>query len=284
MRKEVIHEITGVNNPLLKEVVRLGGKAAERRSTQLVVVEGRKEVSVAAAAGVEFVKVLFCPELLPLPEARSLCRRAADKAQWYALSRQAFSKISYRGHTGGIVVVACRPDEGFDRLPRGRQSVYIVLESVEKPGNLGAVCRVADAARAAGIIVCDPQTDLYNPNVIRASLGCVFTVPVVCSDFQQAHRWLVAHRVTTYAAELTAAELYHRVSFDSRTALVFGTEAFGLSPRWLQAADHRVKIPMQGVIDSLNVSTAVAILTFEAMRQRDFSALPLRTNENFATY
>ena len=263
-------EITSPKNPLIKEVLLLQGKARERREAGLVVIEGRKEVSLAVATGLAVRKVLFCPDIIPEEDARALLGTPGRAAEWYEVGEAAFSKISYRETTGGVVVLADMPARRLEDLPVRDQSVYIVLEAVEKPGNLGAICRVADAAQVDGLIVCDPHTDIYNPNAIRASLGCVFTVPVVVSAFDETTDWLHRNRIASYAAELTASEFYHRLDLTGRIALVFGTEATGLTDRWIQGADHRVKIPMRGVIDSLNVNTSVAILTFEAMRQRGF--------------
>jgi TrmH family RNA methyltransferase len=141
---------------------------------------------------------------------------------------------------------------------------------VEKPGNLGAVLRTADAAGVDAVIVCDPRADLYNPNTIRSSIGCVFTVPVVCCESAEAIAWFKSKGIKIFTAALTAAHFYHEADLTQATALVMGTEATGLTSKWLEAADVNIKIPMQGRIDSLNVSVSTAILVFEAMRQRGF--------------
>jgi TrmH family RNA methyltransferase len=260
--------ITSLKNPLVREILELQEKSRERNRQGRIVVEGRKEISLAAQAGVPFVRVVYQPELIGTDEVRRLCGRSADNAELTEVCAAVFAKISYRESTGGVVVVAEKPERRLDDLPVGAESVYIVLEAVEKPGNLGAICRVADAAQAAGVIVCDPRTDVYNPNAIRASLGCVFTVGVVSATFDQVQAWLRAHGITSFAAELTAAEYYHETDLGGRIALVFGTEATGLTDKWIHGADRRIKIPMGGVIDSLNVTTSVAILVFEAVRQR----------------
>jgi TrmH family RNA methyltransferase len=262
--------ITSVKNPLIREILLLQEKSRERNRQHRIVVEGRKEISLAVAGGVAFHQVVYLPELVDEREVRRLCGASAAGAEFIAVSEAVYAKISYRESTGGVVVVAEKPERGLDDLPVGPESVYIILEAVEKPGNLGAICRVADAARAAGVIVCDPHTDMYNPNAIRSSLGCVFTVGVVSAGFDEVRAWLRAHEIKSFAAELTAAEYYHETDLGGRIALVFGTEATGLTDKWIQGADKRVKIPMGGVIDSLNVNTSVAILVFEAMRRRGF--------------
>jgi TrmH family RNA methyltransferase len=268
--------ITSLKNPLVREILLLQEKSRERNRQNRIVIEGRKEISLAAEAGVPFHRVVYRPELIDPQEVRLLCGASGAEAEFTAVSEAVFAKISYRESTGGVVVVAEKPDRRLEELSVGPESVYIVLEAVEKPGNLGAICRVADAARAAGVIVCDPHTDIYNPNAIRSSLGCVFTVEVVSAGFDEVQAWLKAHAVKSFAAELTAAEFYHQTDLDGRIALVFGTEATGLTDKWIHAADRRIKIPMGGVIDSLNVTTSVAILVFEAMRQRGFK-IPVQT-------
>lgn len=266
----MINEITSPKNPLIKEILLLQTKAKERKKTDTIVIEGKKEISLAVSARLVFNKILYCRDIISTEEVKELTGNRFAQAEVFEVSEAAFSKISYRETTGGVIVLAKMPDKKLSDLTVKDQSVFIILEAVEKPGNLGAICRVADGAKADGLIICDPHTDIYNPNAIRSSLGCVFTVPVVNSTFDETMSWLKQNRVTSYAAELTASEFYHKLDLTGRIALVFGTEATGLTDKWIQGADHRIKIPMGGVIDSLNVNTSVAILTFEAMRQRGF--------------
>lgn len=265
--KEVI---TSTKNPLVRQLRLLQEKSRERGRQGLILVEGERETSLAAGAGMRFEKVVYLPELVPEEALREKYGAAATGAEFVPVSAEVFARVAYRESTGGVVVVARKPEGALAGLPLAEDSVYIVLEGVEKPGNLGAVCRVADGAGAAGVIVCDPLTDIYNPNAIRASLGCVFTTHVVTSDFDSVQAWLRQNNIRALAAELTASEPYHRADLSGRLALVFGTEATGLTRRWIEAADGRVVIPMRGVIDSLNVTTSVAVLVYEAMRQRDF--------------
>ena len=263
--------ITSPKNPLVHEILEWQGKSKARARDGVVVIEGRKEISLAVSAGVVFRKVLYFPELMTAEEVRRLAgASAAAETAFITVSGAVYEKISYRESTGGAVVVAEMPRRELADLPVDDQALFIVLESVEKPGNLGAICRVADAARAAGVIVCDPRTDIYNPNAIRSSLGCVFTSGVVSTDSVSAQKWLKEHRIQSFAAELRAAQYYQDTDLRGRVALVFGTEATGLTQQWIDGADRRIKIPMRGVIDSLNVTTSVAILVFEAMRQRGF--------------
>jgi TrmH family RNA methyltransferase len=263
--------ITSLKNPLVREILLLQEKSRERNRQGLIPIEGERETSLAAGAGVRFRKVVYQPEIVPLETVQRRYGSAAAEAEFIPVSDTVFSKIAYRESTGGVVVIAEKPEKTLAELPRTDESVYIVLEGVEKPGNLGAICRVADGAGAAGVIVCDPLTDVYNPNAIRSSLGCVFTTNVVTSDFDSVRQWLKWNGIRALAAELTASEPYHRADLSGAIALVFGTEATGLTRRWIDAADSRIIIPMRGVIDSLNVTTSVAVLVYEAMRRRNFA-------------
>ena len=266
----MINSITSPHNPLIKEVLLLQSKSKERKKSNTIVIEGKKEIGLAVNADLIVKKILFCPDIISIEEVEELTGKFYSKAEVYEISEAVFSKISYRETTGGLVALAEVPCKKIDHLKISEQSVFIILEAVEKPGNLGAICRVADAAQVAGLIICDPHTDIYNPNAIRSSLGCVFTVDVVNSTFEETIDWLKKNKITSYAAELSASEFYHKLDLTGKTALIFGTEATGLTDKWIKGADKRIKIPMGGAIDSLNVTTSVAILTFETMRQRGF--------------
>ena len=186
----------------------------------------------------------------------------------YEVSPAVYDKIAYRGGTEGIIAtVHCR-DHSLEDLQLPENPLIVVLESVEKPGNLGAVLRSADAARADAVIVCDPLTDLYNPNLIRASIGAVFTVPTLAVSSEEAIAWLRGHGIRILTAQLQDSSLYYDTDMSGPTALVMGTESTGLTDRWRQAADAHIRIPMRGALDSLNVSVSTAILLFEAVRQR----------------
>lgn len=150
-------------------------------------------------------------------------------------------------------------------------SIYLILEKVEKPGNLGAILRTADAGGVDGIIVCDSQTDIFNPNVIRSSLGCVFTQKVVSSDSASIHQWVKSNHIKTYATYLGTNELYHEQDYGGRIAIIMGSEDEGLSQFWVENADVKIKIPMLGIADSMNVSVSAAVVLFEALRQRNFN-------------
>ena len=263
-----MEKITSLQNPTVKRIVQLS-KSKERREQGLFVMEGARELSLAKNAGYEVESVFVCREIFAHSEYPRVLDRLPERIVT-EITPAIFEKLAYREHSDGIIALMRPKEHDLSSLQLPENPFIIVLEAVEKPGNLGAILRTADAAKADAVIVCDPNTDIYNPNVIRSSIGCLFTVPVGVCGSKEAHEWLQSKQVTTYAAELTAAKWYHEVDFKGPSAIIMGTEADGLTPFWLNAADVRIKIPMRGAIDSLNVSVSTAILTFEAMRQRGF--------------
>ena len=194
--------------------------------------------------------------------------RSEGQTKVFEVSEEVYRKISYREGTEGVMAEVKVPERKLEGLELPENPLVMVLESVEKPGNLGAVLRSADAAGADAVLVCDPLTDLWNPNLIRASVGAVFTVPCVTCSSQEAIDWLKARGIRILTAQLQDSSLYYDCDMTVGTALVMGTEATGLTPRWRQAADAHIRIPMLGALDSLNVSVSAAILLFEAVRQR----------------
>lgn len=260
--------ITSLQNPAIKNIVKLS-KSKERNEQQLFVIEGARELSLALQSGYR-------------PEAIYLCREMFEKTKYpdllnslpgeivFDISLPVFAKIAYRENSDGIVVLAKPKQHRLNDLTLSGNPFLILLESVEKPGNLGAILRTADAAAVDAVVVCDPQTDLYNPNVVRSSVGGLFTVQTAICSSEEAFVWLQANKIRSFAAELQAAEFYQNIDFRHPSAIVMGTEAEGLSDFWLKNATKRIKIPMRGKIDSLNVSVSTAVLTFEAMRQRGF--------------
>ncbi|MBQ1718973.1 MAG: RNA methyltransferase, partial [Bacteroidales bacterium] len=184
------------------------------------------------------------------------------------VSREVYDKVAYRGGTEGVIAEMKSRERKLEDLDLPRNPLIMVLEAVEKPGNLGAVLRSADAAGADAVIICDPLTDLYNPNLIRASIGAVFTVPVAVCTSSEAIAWLKSRGIRILTAQLQDSSLYYDCDMRCGTALVMGTESTGLTAQWREAADAHIRIPMLGELDSLNVSVSAAILLFEAVRQR----------------
>ena len=206
---------------------------------------------------------------LPMPRAARSSAGKDRPARVFHLSKELYAKVAYREGTEGVIAEVRWKERSLDELLTGKDSPLImVMESVEKPGNLGAVLRSADAAGADGVILCDPLTDLYNPNLIRASIGAIFTVPVVACTSAEAIAWLKANNIRILTAQLQDSAPYYDVDMTCGTALVMGTEATGLTDAWRQAADAHILIPMLGRLDSLNVSVSAAILLYEAVRQR----------------
>ena len=261
--------ITSLQNSRIKNIQKLSAKSRERKEQGLFIIEGARELSLALSGEYALNSVFICTELFEktdYPEVLS----AISPDILYEVSEAVFQKIAYREGSDGLLALAKPKSHTLSDLKLKENPFIIVLEAVEKPGNLGAILRTADAAQADAVIVCDPLTDIYNPNVIRSSVGCLFTVPVaVCTNIE-ALTYLQTRHIRSFAAELTAAQWYQDTDFIASSAIIMGTEADGLTDFWLTHADQRIKIPMRGAIDSLNVSVSTAILTFEAMRQRGF--------------
>lgn len=254
--------ITSGQNPKIKHLLQLQQKSAERRKTGLFVVEGRRELEHCMEAGYE-VESVFVSE-----DFREPLLRLAD-APCYEVSRAVYEKIAYRGSTEGVVAIVRERHLMLDDLQLGEHPLIVVLERVEKPGNLGAVLRSADAAKADAVIVCDPLTDLFNPNLIRSSIGAIFTVPCVACSSEECIAFLQARGIQILTAQLQDSKLYYDTEMRCGTAIVMGTESTGLTDQWRQAATAHIRIPMLGRLDSLNVSVSAAILLFEAVRQRE---------------
>ena len=263
-------KITSTANPRIKAVLELQQKAQARRTQQLIVVEGAREIRLALASGCKPNALFVCTERLQEREEAASSRRAFAPEQTTEVSAHVFERLAYREDSDGMMALLHPLNRHLAALEGDPAPLFIVLEAVEKPGNLGAILRTADAAGVSGVLVCDPRADIYNPNTIRSSVGCVFTVPVVPCTSAEAIHWLKKNNVRILTAALNAQRFYHECNLRGAAALVMGTEATGLTEQWLQAADENIMIPMRGMIDSLNVSVSTAILVFEAMRQRGF--------------
>ena len=279
MRKE---SITSAQNPKIKNLLLLQEKSKARREQGLFVVEGRRELEHCLEAGFQVRTLFICPELAgdealsgaftrtgPRSGAEGRASSPATDPLVIEIPENLYRKVAYRESTEGIIAeVECK-ERRLEDLELSEHPLVMVLESVEKPGNLGAVLRSADAARADAVIVCDPLTDLYNPNLIRASLGGIFTVPTVAASSEEAIAWLKARGIRILTAQLQDSSWYYDIDMTVGTALVMGTESTGLTDIWRRAADAHIRIPMLGRLDSLNVSVSAAILLFEAVRQRN---------------
>lgn len=269
-----IIEITSAQNQKIKEVVALMEKSRERRTSKLFVVEGTRETTACIRNGFTIRSIFFNNQIITPQQIEKIfptITPATAQPALFSLTPVAYSKIAYRENTEGIVAVVEEKRLQLDQVKFGRkwdQPLVLVVESVEKPGNLGALLRTADACGIDAVLVCDPLTDLYNPNLIRSSLGGIFTNQVVACSNEQALAWLRAHNINIFTAQLQDSEWYYNTNMVSPTAIVMGTESTGLTDFWRQASNAKIKIPMLGELDSLNVSVSAAVLCYEAVRQR----------------
>ncbi len=291
--------ITSGQNPKIKALLELQEKSRARREKGLFIVEGQRELDHCIAAGFVPDTIFICPEIyfpegegVP-PEGRATRGTVAggpraervvgsgaarllkgvqpslsEDTKIFHVSRNVYEKIAYRGGTEGIIAEIKYKERKLEDIKLRENPLVIVLESVEKPGNLGAVLRSADAAGADAVIICDPLTDLYNPNLIRASIGAIFSRQVVAATSEETISWLKAHGICILTAQLQDSSLYYDTPMTGPTAIVMGTESTGLTDIWRKAADRHIRIPMLGQLDSLNVSVSAAILLYEAVRQR----------------
>ena len=253
--------ITSSANPKFKRLIALLQKSSERRESALFTVEGVREILHCIEAGYKPDCIFFCPDIVS--------EETLPQCIHFALSAGLYAKAAYREGTEGAIGVFQAIEHPLSSLHLKDNPLIAVLESVEKPGNLGAVLRTCDAAGADALVICDPRTDLYNPNLIRASIGAVFTVPTAVCTTAQAITFLKSKGIRILTAQLQDSSLYYDCPMTKGTAIVMGTEATGLSDKWRQAADAHIRIPMLGKLDSLNVSVSAAILLYEAVRQRN---------------
>lgn len=253
--------ITSKTNPKIKNIIKLE-KASERREQNRILIEGRREIERAVDCGFEVDTLFICQDIAK--DGAAITARSVEE-----VSLEVFEKIAYREGSDGLLAVAIPKYADLQQFkPKKKNPLIIVLETVEKPGNLGAVMRTADAAGVDAVIIADPRTDLYNPNAIRASVGCIFSVPLFACSSEECIKWLKDNKITIYCTYLKASIDYLDADFKKASAIVMGTEATGISQQWVDAADQNIIIPMNGIADSLNVSVTTAIVTFEAIRQR----------------
>jgi len=254
-------DITSLQNPKIKYIVKLREDKRQRLKDGVMIVEGHDELTLALSSGLKPQSLLTAPELDPVAMDISL-------ADVITVTRAVFEKISYRDNPDGWLGIFPIPKISLADLKLSASPLVIVAESVEKPGNLGAILRTADAAGVDALLVCDPRVDLWNPNVVRASRGAVFTVPTVEVDSPTALEWLRSRKMRVLAATPSAEVLYTDINLKEPIAIAVGTEDEGLTDFWMQNAEIKVKIPMTGKINSLNVSIATALITYESVRQR----------------
>lgn len=259
-----MREITSTHNPSIRRAVRLR-QSRGRRQQQRIIIDGLREIDRALNGQVTPDELFVRRDAPADPLRHSILQRCLEAGvDPTYVAPKVFRSLAFGDRDEGLVLVAQRPPSGLDCIPAPPQGIIGILEGVEKPGNVGAILRTADAAGLAGVVLADPQTDLYNPNAIRASLGAVFHIPVAAAPAVEVHQWLVSHGVHVYAARVEASTELNAVSFQTPAAIVVGNEADGLSTVWSDDACQAIRIPMRGIVDSLNVSVSAGILFYAA--------------------
>jgi TrmH family RNA methyltransferase len=265
----MIQQITSVNNPFVKKIILLKEKSKIRKKENLFVIEGLRELTLAIKGGYTVENVLFLPELILKDELKKIINPSTKLIE---ISKSVFEKIAHRSTTEGIIATAKTKNHTLKNLNfKSNNPLILVAEAPEKPGNIGAILRTADAAKIDAVLIANPKTDLYNPNIIRSSIGCVFTNNIGVGSTTDILSFLKQQNIEIFVAALHKnAEKYTKQDFTKPSAIVVGTEATGLSDEWLKN-NKKIIIPMRGEIDSLNVSVSAAIIIFEAIRQRDLT-------------
>lgn len=268
----MIKEISSLQNKLIKDIIQLQSKSRIRKKTGLFVIEGLREIKLALASGYTLQTILFCEAIIATPELEKLLdTNDLNKLELIRVPERVYERIAHRKTTEGIIAIAKYKTLDLKDLRLPKNALLLVAEASEKPGNLGALFRTADAAKLDAVIIANPVTDLFNPNIIRSSVGCVFTNQITTGSTQEIIAFLKQNHINIYSAALDKrSKPYHKISFKNSSAIVVGTEATGLSAEWTSQSTENIIIPMQGKIDSLNVSVSAAILIFEAKRQRNF--------------
>ncbi|GJH39933.1 rRNA methyltransferase [Capnocytophaga sp. HP1101] len=261
--------ITSTQNPLIKKIALLSDKSRERKKQGLCVVEGAREIRLALQGSYTIETLLYQSDIFTQVQLQELLSYTSQKITPIAISKEVYEKITYRSSTEGVIALVQTKAHTLDILAfKTERPLLLVAEAPEKPGNIGALLRTADAAAIDAVIIANPKTDLYNPNIIRSSVGCVFTVPIATGTTEEVIQFLKEKHINTYCAALSASKSYYEASFEEASAIVVGTEDQGLTQEWLTHSTQNIIIPMEGVIDSMNVSVAAAVLIFEAKRQR----------------
>lgn len=267
---EVKH-ISSTQNTLVKKIVLLRDKSKERKKAGLFIIEGKRELELALKSNYEIETILFNEKLISQLEVEGSLE-VAVKINLISVSKEVYDKIAYRNSTEGVIAIAQSKSHDLDQLQlKSKNPLILIAEAPEKPGNIGALIRTADAANLDAVLIANPKTDLYNPNIIRSSVGCVFTREVAFGNTSEIISFLKQNKISIFCAALTASSEYSKTDFTKPTAIVVGTEDSGLSDDWLRNSTQNIIIPMEGEIDSMNVSVSAAILIFEAKRQRTLS-------------
>lgn len=266
----MLKNISSFQNPLIKKVLLLQEKSKERKKSSLFIIEGKREIKLALKGGYKINTLLFCSDIISENDVSNFLN--TDLNNLIEISIEVYKKIAYRTSTEGIIAISESKDLALSNLKlKDHNQLILVAEAPEKPGNIGAILRTADAANVDAVIIANPKTDLYNPNIIRSSVGCVFTNTIALGNTSEIIKFLKNKNISIYSAILQESEAYYTCNFKESTAIVVGTESTGLSSQWRDESKKNIHIPMQGEIDSMNVSVAAGILLFEVKKQRNFN-------------
>ncbi|MEI7508174.1 MAG: RNA methyltransferase [Flavobacterium sp.] len=260
-------QITSIQNPFIKSLIQLQEKAKARKQSGTFMIEGKREIELAIKGDYELETILFLPELISQDQIATFSTHSFDLIE---INKEVYKKLAYRDTTEGILAVARTKSLTLTDLILPKNPLILVMESIEKPGNIGAMLRTCDAANIDAVIIANPKTDLYNPNIVRSSVGCLFTNQIATGSTEEVIQYLKNKSIAIFSATLQNSHAYYQENYTNPTALVVGTEATGLTQAWRDHSKQNILIPMQGEIDSMNVSVASAILLFEAKRQRGF--------------
>lgn len=263
-------QISSTQNKLIKELLQLQDKSRNRRRSGKFVIEGRREIGLALSAGYQLQQLFYNSELVPVSDFEPLKTKTKDLIE---VTPQVYQKIAYRSSTEGVLCIAKSKRHDLTHLKLSENPFILVAEAPEKPGNIGALLRTADAARVDAVIIANPKTDLYNPNIIRSSVGGVFTNQIATGSTSEIIAFLQNKNIQIFSATLQSSEVYTAQDFKKSTAIVVGTEAVGLSQEWQKHSTQNIIIPMGGKIDSMNVSVSAGILLFEVRRQRELGGV-----------
>ncbi len=261
-------QLSSLQNPIVKQIIQLKEKSRLRKKTNLFCVEGFREITLAIKGNYTLKTILWYSQLFSEEKLMQLKQQLSYSVSFIEISKEIYQKIAHRETTEGIIAIAEAKNHNIGDVVLGDNSLILVVEAPEKPGNIGAILRTADAANVDLVCIANPKTDIYNPNSIRNSVGCVFTNKIVVGNNLEIIQFLKSKNINIYTATLLNGVNYTETDFTTSSAIIIGTEATGLTDEWLQASSKNITIPMSGEIDSLNMSTAAAILIFEAKRQK----------------
>jgi len=264
----MIRKITSAANSEIKEYSKLLKKSKFRRESKLFLIEGHRELNIAIKNNYSIKKIMFNPALIDIDEVK---KYVGDEIECIEVNQNVYNKISYRSSTEGIIALAEEKNHKLEKLKfKSTTPLIMILDGIEKPGNIGALLRTSDAAKIDAVFIVNQKTDLYNPNIIRSSIGCLFSNQIILSNTKETIDFLNKTKIKILSTSLIASKQYQKINYKQACAIVLGSEDKGISKEWYSQSNELIYIPMEGHIDSLNVSNSGAIIIYEAKRQRNF--------------